>query len=98
LRRKNCGTKRRETASSGQTSNNPSQYAGGQNDGTGLQYNGDYYSPELQRFISEGAGGDNQYSYAGNNPVSARSPKSFLRDPFSVNHWFLNASSNSTLE
>jgi RHS repeat-associated protein len=39
---------------SGETSDNPFQYTGRENDGTGLYYyRARYYSPELQRFISE---------------------------------------------
>jgi RHS repeat-associated protein len=39
---------------SGETSDNPFQYTGRENDGTGLHYyRARYYSPELQRFISE---------------------------------------------
>jgi RHS repeat-associated protein len=38
----------------GEASDNPFQYTGRENDGTGLYYyRGRYYSPELQRFISE---------------------------------------------
>lgn len=72
------------TASSGAASTNSSQYTGRENDGTGLyQYRARYYSPALQRFISEDpigfAGGDtNLYAYVGNNPVN-------LTDPFGTN-------------
>jgi RHS repeat-associated protein len=39
---------------SGEASDNPFQYTGRENDGTGLYYyRARYYSPELQRFISE---------------------------------------------
>src|SRR4030042_6229617 len=39
---------------SGETSDNAFQYTGRENDGTGLYYyRARYYSPELQRFISE---------------------------------------------
>lgn len=42
------------TASSGTQSTNASQYTGRENDGTGLYYyRARYYSPALQRFISE---------------------------------------------
>jgi RHS repeat-associated protein len=56
-------------------SSNPVQYTGRENDGTGLSYyRARYYSPRLQRFISEDpiefAGGDvNLYAYVYNNPV-----------------------------
>lgn len=60
---------------SGESSDNPFQYTGRENDGTGLYYyRARYYSPELQRFISEDpiglAGGDvNFYVMTWNNPV-----------------------------
>jgi len=42
------------TTVSGETSDNPFQYTGREDDGTGLYYyRARYYSPELQRFISE---------------------------------------------
>jgi RHS repeat-associated protein len=67
------------TGSSGALSGNATQYAGRENDGTGLYYyRARYYSPALQRFISEDplglAGGMNLYAYAGNNPVSFIDP------------------------
>jgi RHS repeat-associated protein len=66
---------------SGETSDNPFQYTGRENDGTELYYyRARYYSPELQRFISEDpirlAGGDvNYYAYVGNNPVNYTDPE-----------------------
>ena len=60
---------------SGESSDNPFQYSGRENDNTGLYaYRMRYYSPELQRFISEDpiglAGGDvNLYSYVWNRPT-----------------------------
>ena len=68
---------------SGEASDNPFQYTGRENDGTGLYYyRARYYNPELQRFISEDpiglAGGDiNFHAYVGNNPIS-------LIDPFGL--------------
>ena len=61
------------------TSTNPFQYTGRENDGTGLMfYRARYYSPTLQRFISEdpiGILGDlNFYAYVTNNPVSFVDP------------------------
>lgn len=55
-------------------SNNPFQYTGRENDGTGLYYyRARYYSPEKQRFISEDpiglAGGIHLYAYVENNPI-----------------------------
>lgn len=53
---------------SGEASDNPFQYTGRENDGTGLlHYRYRYYSPQMQRFVSEDpiglAGGVNFYSY-----------------------------------
>jgi RHS repeat-associated protein len=68
------------TTLSGNASSNPSQYTGRDNDGTGLYYyRARYYSPTLQRFISEDpidfAGGDtNLYAYVGNSPCNLTDP------------------------
>jgi RHS repeat-associated protein len=61
---------------------NPSQYAGRENDGTGLYYyRARYYSPGMRRFISEDpirlAGGVNYFVFVKNNPVN-------LLDPFGL--------------
>jgi RHS repeat-associated protein len=67
----------RTTLDSG-SSTSPAQFTGRENDGTGLYYNrARYYSPGLQRFISEdplgfGSGDVNLYAYTGNNPISYR--------------------------
>jgi RHS repeat-associated protein len=58
---------------------NPFQYAGRENDGTGLYYNRHrYYVPEWGRFMSEDplgfAAGLNRYVYADNNPLGASDP------------------------
>src|SRR5215213_9945189 len=68
-----------KTAASGAASTNDVQYAGRPNDGTGLYFNrARYYSPLLQRFISEDpiefAGGLNLYAYVENSPVAATDP------------------------
>ncbi|MGB9381677.1 RHS repeat-associated core domain-containing protein, partial [Candidatus Binatus sp.] len=60
---------------SGTPSTNPYQFAFHQNDRTGLYYySARYYSPTLQRFISEDpsgmAGGLNLYAYAGDDPIT----------------------------
>ncbi|MCA9421817.1 MAG: RHS repeat-associated core domain-containing protein, partial [Nitrospira sp.] len=57
------------------------QFTGRENDGTGLfYYRARYYSPVIQRFISEDpigfAGGDpNLYAYVFNNPVNLTDPE-----------------------
>jgi RHS repeat-associated protein len=66
-------------AITGEVSGSPFQYTGRENDGTGFYYyRARYYSPELQRFISEDPigldGGINFYNYAGNNPVNFADP------------------------
>jgi RHS repeat-associated protein len=58
---------------------NVSQYTGRENEGNGLYYyRARYYSPQLQRFISQDpigfAGGINLYAYAANNPTTLRDP------------------------
>jgi RHS repeat-associated protein len=73
------------------SSANPYQYTGRENDGTGVYfYRNRYYSPTLQRFMSEDptgvAGGVNFYAYVGNNPVS-------FVDPFGLDK---NAPNNET--
>ncbi|MGH7814576.1 MAG: RHS repeat-associated core domain-containing protein [Candidatus Binataceae bacterium] len=60
--------------------NNPYQFTGRENDGTGLYYyRARYYSPALQRFISQDPsdwlGGDpNLYGYVLNSPPNLRDP------------------------
>jgi len=59
---------------------NPFQYTGRENDGTGLYfYRARYYSPNQQRFISEDPiglrGGINVYGYVGGNPVMYTDPQ-----------------------
>jgi RHS repeat-associated protein len=67
-----------EVTSTG-SSDNPYQYTGRENDGTGLYYyRARYYSPALKRFISEDpkglSAGLNEYSYTHDNPVQRRDP------------------------
>jgi len=65
-----------QVTASGAASSNSSQFTGRENDGTGLQfYRSRYYSPALQRFISEDSigfsGGDtNLYGYVFNSPTN----------------------------
>jgi RHS repeat-associated protein len=65
------------TQSTGES--NPFQYAGRENDGTGLYFNRRrYYVPEWGRFLSEDPlgleGGLNRYTYAGNDPINWTDP------------------------
>jgi RHS repeat-associated protein len=81
---------------SGEASDNPFQYTGRENDQPVLSgvegglyyYRFRYYSPELQRFISEDpiglAGGINFYSYVGNNPVNWVDPYGLWKFSFGV--------------
>jgi RHS repeat-associated protein len=66
------------TTSSGAASANALQYAGRENDGTGLYYfRARYYQPGLHRFISEdraARAGGNPYTYVGNSPLNAIDP------------------------
>jgi RHS repeat-associated protein len=65
---------------SGEASDNPFQYTGRENDGTGLYYyRARYFSPELQRFISEDpigfeGGTVNLYEYVQNTPINLTDP------------------------
>jgi RHS repeat-associated protein len=68
-----------KASTSGTSSTNTTQYTGRENDGNGLfYYRARYYSPSLQRFISEDpiglAAGPNFYSYAANSPVAYTDP------------------------
>ena len=68
------------TIVSGAAGTNSSKYTGREDDDTGLYYyRARYYSPSLQRFISEdplafGGGDVNLYAYVGNNPVNFVDP------------------------
>lgn len=68
------------TTQTGGANTNSYKYTGREDDGTGLYYyRARYYSPRLQRFVSEDpigfAGSDaNLYRYVGGNPVSNRDP------------------------
>ncbi|WP_456726759.1 RHS repeat-associated core domain-containing protein [Bradyrhizobium sp. USDA 3397] len=64
----------------GSASDNPFQYTGRENDGTGLlHYRNRYYSPTWGKFISEdpiglGGGDINLYRYASSNPIQHSDP------------------------
>lgn len=68
------------TSGSGEASGNASQFTGRENDGTGLYYyRARYYSPRLQRFLSEDAlglasGDPNLYAYVSNAPTNWTDP------------------------
>jgi RHS repeat-associated protein len=81
-----------ETDLISEPSDNPFQYTGRENDGTGLYYyRARYYSPRLKRFISEDpiglAGGINIFSYVKNSPLNFRDPYGLksMKDPQCVN-------------
>ncbi len=68
-----------KTTTSGPTSGNAQKYTSREDDGTSLYYyRARYYSPTLQRFISEDPiefdGGPNLYEYVFNNPVNGIDP------------------------
>lgn len=71
----------------GTSSTNPFQFTGREHDGTGLvYYRGRYYSPVLQRFLSEDpigfAGGDaNLYAYVFNSPTNFTDPSGLFVYP-----------------
>ena len=67
------------TAITSGSSTNPYQYTGRENDGTGVEYyRARYYSPTLQRFLSEDPfesyGTRNTYEYASANPINRIDP------------------------
>lgn len=70
---------------------NPFQFTGRENDGTGLYYyRARYYSPELQRFISQdpigfGGGGPNLYAYVANDPETLVDRKGLSEVPSWLN-------------
>jgi RHS repeat-associated protein len=67
-------------SSSGASDPNPQQFTGRESDPTGLQYNrARYYSPTLQRFISQdplglGGGDVNTSAYVGDDPTNLTDP------------------------
>ena len=84
-----------KTAASGPSNGNTSQYTGRENDGTGLYYyRARYYSPALQRFISEDPigfdGGDvNLFAYVANQPT-------MVTDPFGLQHPYEQITHNAS--
>jgi RHS repeat-associated protein len=91
------------TTVGGTASNNPSQYTGRENDGTGLYYyRARYYNPTTGRFLSEDPigfmAGANFYAYVGGNPLRYRDP--FGLSPFnfgSASTCFLKGAGNGAL-
>lgn len=82
------------TTMAGAVNFNPSQYSGRENEGNGLYfYRARYYSPALQRFISEDPigvkGGINLYAYADNSPVTLRDPSG--KNPLAIAGCLLGA-------
>jgi len=77
-----------ETTATGSGDASAPQYTGRENDGTGLYYyRARYYSPRLQRFISEdpigfAGGSTNLYAYVGNSPTNRTDPSGLLWDIF----------------
>jgi RHS repeat-associated protein len=73
------------TTTSGTASANATQFAGRENDGTGLYaYRARFYNPVLQRFVSEDplefAGGDaNLHAYVANQPTMWRDPSGLMK-------------------
>ena len=80
------------TTTSGASSTNAAQFTGRENDGTGLYgYRARFYSPTLQRFVSEDplglTAGVNMYSYARNQPTVFTDPlglQTYNRGPVPV--------------
>jgi RHS repeat-associated protein len=75
------------------SSNNPYQYTGRENDGTGLYYyRARYYSPTLKRFISEDpmglAAGLNEYAYADASPTDNIDPTGLESGQFSLQYHY----------
>lgn len=68
------------TTEAGKASDNPYQFTGRENDGTGLQYNrARYYSPAMARFITQDpagyrGSGSNLYWYTMNDPLDFTDP------------------------
>ncbi|GEM_PF-2531202 len=75
-----------KTTVSGTASNNTSKYTGREDEGTGLYfYRARYYSPSLQRFISEDpiefeAGDVNLYGYVENDPINFIDPSGLEKE------------------
>lgn len=73
----------RAATASGTTSDNRYQYAGRDNDGTGLHYyRARHYYPTFGRFVSEDpigfAGGVNLYAYMDEDPITGTGPSGFF--------------------
>jgi len=74
----------------GQSTDNPFQFTGRENDGTDLQFNrARYYSPAMARFISQDpagfiGSGPNLYHYVGGAPLDFIDPTGEMELPFEV--------------
>jgi RHS repeat-associated protein len=90
------------TTSAGASSVNIFQYTGRENDGNGLYYyRARYYSPLLQRFISQDPitfnGGVNLYAYTGNAPtdfIDAAGTNKADPRPYCITYFFKDACAN----
>jgi RHS repeat-associated protein len=86
------------TTTSGATSTNAQAFTGRENDGTGLYfYRARFYSPGLQRFISEDPAGfgasPNLFAYTGNRPTNRTDPSGMWDSPwhFFITEWAMIA-------
>jgi RHS repeat-associated protein len=79
-----------KTTQTGSASANAVQFTGREQDATGLYYyRARYYSPQLQRFLSEdplefAAGDTNLYAYVGNSPTNFTDPSGLCGLPCAI--------------
>jgi RHS repeat-associated protein len=91
------------TSAAGNSNSNSNQFTGRENDGTLYYYRARYYSPTLQRFISQDpigfAGGDsNLYAYAGNSPLALIDPSGLTDISINITRdTFTNASTGGQI-
>jgi len=85
----------------GEASDNPFQFTGRENDGTGLQYNrARYYSPLMGRFVSQdpagfAGSGANSYWYGNGDPIDFIDPSGESASP-KVGEWSSNGGGASS--